>query len=58
MVFSIDKFWDPAAGPGEFWADPGWQTMVIDIRRILGKKEVIFMGFLLMSRPSTEAIRT
>ncbi len=45
MVFSFDKFWIPAAGLGEVWADPGWQAMVIDIKRIFGKWKVIFMFF-------------
>lgn len=43
MVFSIDKFGDPAAGLEEVWANPDWQAMVIDIKRILGKRKAIFM---------------
>jgi hypothetical protein len=54
MVFSVDESWTPAAGPGEVWADPDWQAMVIDIRRILRKKEVDLI-FFLASCPSTEA---
>jgi hypothetical protein len=45
MVFSTDKFWDSAVGLGEVWADPDWQAMVIEIKRILGKRKVVFMLF-------------
>jgi len=40
---SVDTVGSAVAGTGAVWADPDWQAMAIDTKRILGKKEVVFI---------------
>ena len=55
MDFSVAAFWDSGAGLDGVWAEPDCRAIVVDIRRILGKREILFMFFLLDSCPLSGA---